>query len=148
MQIHEHRYLKVNYESAVDWKQATDYLWCNPQFHGQPRFDHALIQLTAEETVFVRLVLIFKCHISNIKSFEFALVQPYSAGIGIPRRTDRIFKLTRVKAVPRASSIFVPLSSFIRGAVLVPDSDHRDEYLVVDHIDGDMFLRMKARVLQ
>lgn len=29
MQIHEHRYLKVNYKSMVDWKQTTDHLWCN-----------------------------------------------------------------------------------------------------------------------
>lgn len=70
------------------------------------------------------------------------------AGIGVPRRMDRIFKLTRVKAVPRASSIFIPLVSFIRGAVLVPDPDRQDEYLVVDHIDSDMFLRMKAGALQ
>ncbi|KAG2091483.1 uncharacterized protein F5147DRAFT_822988 [Suillus discolor] len=140
--IHEHRYLKVNYESAVDWRQNTDHLRCNPKFHGRPRFDHALIQLTAEETAFVQLIFMFRCHISNLGPFEFALVQPYTARVG-PRRTDSTFKLTRVKAVPRSSSIFVPLKSFIRGAVLVPDSEHQDEYFVVDHIDGDMFLRMK-----
>ena len=138
----------MNYVSTVDWREATDHLRCNPRFHGRPRFDCALIQLTTEKTVFVRLVLIFKCRISNIGSFEFVLVQPYTAGIGGPRRVDRTFKLTRVKAVHRVSSIFIPLSSFIRGAVLVPDPDHQDEYFVVDHIDGDMFVRMKARALQ
>ncbi|KAG2091630.1 uncharacterized protein F5147DRAFT_779906 [Suillus discolor] len=111
--IHEHRYLKVNYESAVDWRQNTDHLRCNPKFHGRPRFDHALIQLTAEETAFVQLIFMFRCHISNLGPFEFALVQPYTARVG-PRRTDSTFKLTRVKAVPRSSSIFVPLKSFIR----------------------------------
>ncbi|KAG1729317.1 uncharacterized protein EDB91DRAFT_1239239 [Suillus paluster] len=116
-EIHEHRYLKVNYESTVDWKQVTDHLWCNPQFHGSPR-----------------------CHIPNIGPMEFALVQPYTAGIGSPRRMDRSLKLTRVKALPRASSIFIPLSSFIRGTVLVPDSKCQDEYIVVDHINSDMFL--------
>jgi hypothetical protein len=148
MQIHEHRYLKVNYVSMVDWREATDHLRCNPQFHGWPRFDCALIQLTAEKTVFVRLVLMFKCHISNVGSFEFALVQPYTAGIGGPRRVDHTFKLTRVKAVHRVSSIFIPLSSFIRGVVLVPDPDHQDEHFVVDHVDSDMFFRMKAWALQ
>ncbi|KAG1865264.1 hypothetical protein F4604DRAFT_1881913 [Suillus subluteus] len=147
-QIHEHRYLKVNYKSMVDWKQVTDHLRCNPQFHRLPWFNHALIQLTAEETIFVRLIFLFRCSISNFGSFEFALVQPYTARINGARRTDRFFKFTRVKAVPRASSIFVPLSSFIQGAVLVPDPDHQDEHLVVDHIDSDMFLRMKARVPQ
>ncbi|KAG2080500.1 hypothetical protein BD769DRAFT_1378868 [Suillus cothurnatus] len=127
-QIHEHRYLKVNYESTVDWKQVTDHLQCNPQFYGSPRFDHALIQLTAEATAFVWLVFLFRCRIPNIGPMEM----------------DCPLKLTRVKALPKACSIFVPLSSFIRGAVLVPDSEHQDEYIVVDHIDSDMFLRMKA----
>ncbi|KAG1850743.1 hypothetical protein C8R48DRAFT_750083 [Suillus tomentosus] len=147
-QIHEHRYLKVNYELMVDWKQATDHLWCNPQFHGLPWFDHALIQLTVDETIFVCLIFLFRCCISNLGSFEFALIQLYTARINSARRTDRFFKLTRVKAVPRASSIFVPLKSFIRGALLVPDPEYQDEYLVVDHIDSDMFLRMKAQVPQ
>jgi hypothetical protein len=148
MQIHEYRYLKVNYESMVNWKQATDHLRCNPQFHGLPRFDHALIQLTVDETIFVRLIFLFRCCISNLESFEFALVQPYTVRINSARRTDHFFKLTHVKAIPRASSIFIPLNSFIRGALLVPDPDYQDEYLVVDHIDSDMFLRMKARVPQ
>ncbi|KAG2366025.1 hypothetical protein BDR07DRAFT_1449538 [Suillus spraguei] len=93
--IHEHRYLKVNYELIVDWKQVTDHLRCNPQFHGLPRFDHVLIQLMAEETIF------------------FVLIQPYTARINGACRMDHFFKLTRVKPIPRASSIFVPLSSFI-----------------------------------
>ncbi|KAG1845088.1 hypothetical protein DFJ58DRAFT_717530 [Suillus subalutaceus] len=131
-QIHEHRYLKVNYESMVDWKQTTDHLRCNLQF---PR----AAALTADETIFVRLILLFRCSISNLGSFEFALVQPYTVRINGSRRMDHFFKLTRVKALPRASSIFVPLSSFIRGTILVPDADHQDEHLVVDHLDSDMF---------
>ncbi|KAG1739543.1 hypothetical protein EDB19DRAFT_1928076 [Suillus lakei] len=143
-QICEYRYLKVHYESTVDWKQVTDYLRCNPSFHGHPRYDCALIQLTPERSVFAKLILMFKCHLPDIGSFDFALVQPYTAGTGFSRRTDRDFKLTRVKAAPRANSIFVPLASFIRGAVLYPDPVHQGEFTVVDHIDSDMFLRMKT----
>ncbi|KAG1876628.1 hypothetical protein DFJ58DRAFT_712860 [Suillus subalutaceus] len=148
-QICEYRYLKVNYESTVDWKQATDYLWCNPSFHGQPRYDCALIQLTPEQSAFVKLILMFKCHLPDIDgSFNFALVQPYTAGTGAHRRIDRELKLTRVKAVPRANSTFVPLASVIRGAVLFPDRDHQGEFIIVDHIDSDMFLHMKTRARQ
>ncbi|KAG2753584.1 hypothetical protein P692DRAFT_201705525 [Suillus brevipes Sb2] len=144
-QIHEHRYLRVNYENSVDWKQSTDHLRCNPSFHGHPRFDCALIQLTAERVVFVRLVLMFKCELPDIGAFQFALVQPYTAGVvGGPRRIDRDLRLTRVKAVPRADSIIIPLKSFIRGALLFPDPAHQGEYLVVTHVDSDMFLRMKS----
>ncbi|KAG2140624.1 hypothetical protein DEU56DRAFT_734807, partial [Suillus clintonianus] len=137
-EICAHHYLKVNYESTVDWKQATDYLRCNPSFHGQPRYDCALIQLNPERSVFVKLILMFKCHLPDVGSFEFALVQPYTAGTGISRRIDRELKFTRVKAVPRANSIFVLLASFIRGAVLFPDREHQGEFIVVDHIDSYM----------
>jgi len=148
-QICEYRYLKVNYESTVDWKQATDYLRCNPSFHGQPRYDCALIQLTPERSAFVKLILMFKCHLPDIDgSFDFALVQPYTAGTGSHRRIDRELKLTRVKAIPRASSIFVPLASVIRGAVLFPDREHQGEFIIVDHLDSDMFLRMKTQARQ
>ncbi|KAF9231165.1 hypothetical protein BU15DRAFT_90973 [Melanogaster broomeanus] len=129
-QVKEHHYLKVNYESTVDWRQNTDHLRCNPSFFGQQRYDAALIQLTPEKTAF------------HIGSFQFALVQPCTVGIGGARRLDRDFRLNRVKAIPRSSSIFVPMASFIRGAVLVRDTEHRDEYFVFDHLDGDMFLRM------
>jgi len=91
------------------------------------------------------MAFMFKCMIPEVGSFEFALVQPCTTGIiGGPRRVDRELRLTRVKAVPRANSIFIPLESFIRGALLAPDPDHQDEYLVVDHIESDMFLRMQA----
>ncbi|KAG1795406.1 uncharacterized protein HD556DRAFT_1431701 [Suillus plorans] len=43
-QIHEYRYLKVHYESTADWKLATDYLRCNPSFHGKERRDCTLIR--------------------------------------------------------------------------------------------------------
>ncbi|KAG2117676.1 hypothetical protein BD769DRAFT_1629737 [Suillus cothurnatus] len=148
-QICEYCYLKVNYESTIDWKQATDYLRCNPSFHGQPCYDCALIQLTPEQSAFVKLILMFKCHLPDIdSSFDFALVQPYTAGTGSHRRIDHELKLTRVKAIPRASSIFVPLTSVIRGAVLFPDREHQGKFIIVDHLDSDMFLRMKTQARQ
>ncbi|KAG2123632.1 hypothetical protein BD769DRAFT_1741799 [Suillus cothurnatus] len=126
-QICEYRYLKVNYKSTIDWKQATDYLWCNLSFHGQPRYDCALIQLTPERSAFFKLILMFKCHLPDIdSSFDFALVQPYTAGTGSHRRIDHELKLTHVKAIPRANSIFIPLASVICGAVLFPDHEHQD----------------------
>ncbi|KAG1904216.1 uncharacterized protein F5891DRAFT_1126635 [Suillus fuscotomentosus] len=150
-QIHEYRYLRLNYESTINWKQSTDHLWSNPSFHGSPRFDCALIKLTAEKNVFVKIILMFQCNVPDVAgTFQLALVQPYTAGIpvGGARRIDKDLRLNRVKAVPRGDSIFVPLKSFIRGAVLARDPEHRDEFLVVEHIDSDMFLRMKAWACQ
>ncbi|KIJ59110.1 hypothetical protein HYDPIDRAFT_177922 [Hydnomerulius pinastri MD-312] len=143
-QVQEYRYLKVNYESTVDWKVHTDHLCCNPAFFDSSRYDCTLIQLTNEKTAFARLIFMFTCTVPNISSFQFTLIQPYTAGIGAARRFDRDMELTRVKAVPHASSIFVPLKSIICGVVLVPDTDHDDEFFVVNHLDSDMFLRVQG----
>ncbi|KAG2033796.1 hypothetical protein BDR03DRAFT_1013936 [Suillus americanus] len=145
-QIQEHWYLKVNYESVVDWRQTTDYLRCNLHFHGHPRYNCALIQLTQDVSVFVQLILMFKCQLPDVGSFELALVQPLTAGIiGAPHWINRDFQLTRIKAVPRESSIFIPLRSLIHSAMLYPDPAHQDEFIVVNHIDSDMFMHMKTR---
>lgn len=87
----------------------------------------------------------FKCDIPDIGAFQFALVQPYTAGIvGSTRRIDRDLRLIQVKSVPRVDSIIIPLKCFIRGALLFPDPEHHDKYLVVEHVDSDMFLCMKS----
>ncbi|KAG2123848.1 hypothetical protein DEU56DRAFT_873379 [Suillus clintonianus] len=141
-----YRYQLVNYKSVVDWRQTTNYLRCNPHFHGHLHYDCALIQLTQDISVFIQLILMFKCQLPDVSSFELALVQPLTAGvIGAPRRIDRDFQLTRIKAVPRESLIFIPLRSFIHGAMLYPDPTHQGEFIVIDHIDSDMFMCMKTR---
>jgi hypothetical protein len=55
--MHEYCYLKLNYESTINWKQSTDHLWSNPSFCGSPHFDCTLIQLTEARTVFVKIIL-------------------------------------------------------------------------------------------
>jgi hypothetical protein len=103
------------------------------------------MQLTQDTSAFIQLIFMFKCQLPDVGSFELALVQPFTAGIiGAPRRIDCDFQLTRVKAVSRASSIFVPLHSFICGTLLYPDPAHQDEFIVVDHINSDMFICMKT----
>ncbi|KAI6142195.1 hypothetical protein BKA82DRAFT_4331533 [Pisolithus tinctorius] len=112
-------------------------------FHGRPRYDGALIQLSETKTAFVRLIFMFTCKVAVFEdTFQFALVQPLTAGTGV-RRLDQDLRLVRVKAVSRAASIFIPVKSIIRGALLYPDPSHHGEFLVVEHTDGDMFLRMR-----
>ncbi|KIN94042.1 hypothetical protein M404DRAFT_35449 [Pisolithus tinctorius Marx 270] len=53
-------------------------------------------------------------------------------------------RLKHVKTVPQAASIFIPLCSIIQGAVLAPDTEHDDEFFVVEQLDSDMFLRTQA----
>jgi hypothetical protein len=58
-QLIEHRYICVNYESRVTWREETDLLCCLPSFHSVPRYDFVMvgsgssIQLTFSWLVFV-----------------------------------------------------------------------------------------------
>ena len=93
---------------------------------------------------FVHLLLIFSCHIPDLDGlFDFTLVQPYSMRTGVPCRLDRDLDLVHVRAAPRSSSIFIPTASIICGAVLAPNTQNRDDYIVVSYLDDDMFLRLK-----
>ncbi|KAI6022316.1 hypothetical protein BKA83DRAFT_4464009 [Pisolithus microcarpus] len=38
-EITEYKYIRVNFESVVDWCQYTDHLECNPNFHGHSCYD-------------------------------------------------------------------------------------------------------------
>ncbi|KIK13566.1 hypothetical protein PISMIDRAFT_47615, partial [Pisolithus microcarpus 441] len=142
-ELQEHCYLKVNYESRVDWRQAMDHLRCNPSFHSKPRYDSILFQLSQNKIAFTRLVFMFSCSIPDFGTYDFALVRPYTANISATRKSfNDNFRITRVKARPCTASMFIPIWSIVRGALLYPDPKHRDEYLVVEHVDGDMFRRI------
>ncbi|KAI5990052.1 hypothetical protein F5J12DRAFT_907606 [Pisolithus orientalis] len=139
-QLQEHAYLKVNYKSRMDWWQATNYLWCNPSFHGKPRYDTVLFQLLHSEIAFAHLVFMFSCNIPDFSTYQFALICPYTANINVARSSfDNAFRLAHIKAHPHTVSIFIPIQSIVRGALLYPDPKYKDKYFVVEHIDGDMF---------
>ncbi|KIO12068.1 hypothetical protein M404DRAFT_125110, partial [Pisolithus tinctorius Marx 270] len=132
--------LKVNYESRMDWQQATNYLWYNPSFHGKPHYDTVLFQLLHSEITFACLVFMFSCNIPDFGTYQFALVHPYTANINVACSSfDNSFRLTCVKAHPHTALIFIPIWSIVRGALLYPDPKYKDKYFVVEHIDGDMF---------
>jgi hypothetical protein len=137
--------MKVNYESKVDWRQASNYLRCNPRFHGHLRQDFVIIEGGLGGPIFAQLLFVFKCTIAA-KEYSLALVQSYDEHIPASERPkkDADLDLFRVRARPRKSSEFIFLDSIIRGALLVDsfDSEHGDEKLVVDIVDTDMFLRL------
>ncbi|KAJ7109764.1 hypothetical protein C8R43DRAFT_1091732 [Mycena crocata] len=123
-QISPYRFLKVFYQSLDDWADETDFLRCNPCFHGSPRFDGALMfQISLEET------------------YPFALVEPLDAPLGRLQAKDKALKLFRVRA--RRKTEFIAVHSIVRGAVLCPDFDQEGDYFVMDTQGADMFLRMR-----
>ncbi|KAI6146013.1 hypothetical protein BKA82DRAFT_3981286, partial [Pisolithus tinctorius] len=120
--------------------QATDYLQCNPLFHSKPHYDTVLFQLSHSEIAFACLVFMFLCNIPDFSTYQFALVCPYTANINVACSSfDNAFRLMCVKAHSHTASIFIPIQSIVREVLLYPDPKYKDEYFVVEHIDGDMF---------
>ncbi|OAX43175.1 hypothetical protein K503DRAFT_709034 [Rhizopogon vinicolor AM-OR11-026] len=105
----------------MDWRLHTDCLRCSPQFFGAPRFDCVSIQMIDEKVILGHLLFLFEC-------------------------PDKDLGLFRVRARPRAEAQFIPLQSIIRGAL--PVQDGYFDFLVVDTVDSDMFLRVKKMHLE
>ncbi|KAG1907617.1 uncharacterized protein F5891DRAFT_938593, partial [Suillus fuscotomentosus] len=76
-----------------------------------------------------------------------ALVHPFDAPTGQRLRKDKQLNLFRVRAKPWARTEFLSVRSIIRGALLVQDSNSLN-YLIVDTVDTDMFLRVRDMHLQ
>jgi hypothetical protein len=139
--------MKVNYESMVDWRLATDYLRCNPSFHGIERHDCAIIQ-TADRNgqvkyMFVRILFMFQYSISG-RNLDLALILPMDGLTGHGRQTDHDLGFKRLRSRVLSASEFIPLQSIIRGALLVPDFSCPGEYILAEYTDSDIFLRAKA----
>ncbi|KAJ7622984.1 hypothetical protein B0H17DRAFT_1164466 [Mycena rosella] len=133
--ISPHKILKVFYQSLEDWADEADYLRCNPSFHGRPRYDGALVKTPAGE-IFVKLIYMFKIDLG----------QPLDVLTGRISAKDRALKFIRVRERPRQAAEFIFVRTIIRGAVLVAAGDEDSDHLVMDVVDGDMYLRLKGLV--
>ncbi|KAK0504193.1 hypothetical protein EDD18DRAFT_1345071 [Armillaria luteobubalina] len=142
--------LKSYYPSLADWRLATDILRCSPNFNHCPRYDFVLLD-TVGGPLFAQLVMVFECTIHE-KTFPLMLVRPFdqpTEGYSAQKDQDLGFYRVRTdmkKSEPRLVSIY----SVLRGALLIEDHDFSSqdkdvkEYLVVDVVDADMFLRMQS----
>ncbi|KAI6142486.1 hypothetical protein BKA82DRAFT_4331474 [Pisolithus tinctorius] len=140
--IVEYCFIKVNFESTVDWCQYMDYLHCHPNFHGRPHYDCVLVK-TQEKDIFGQLVLLFNCVIGE-ETFPLALLQPYDAQlIGQQLWKDNHLNFWRVGVQPCRSSEIISVHSIIHSALLYPDHTRPGEYLIVDTINTDMFLHVQ-----
>ncbi|KAG2121427.1 hypothetical protein DEU56DRAFT_873780 [Suillus clintonianus] len=137
-----YKYLQVNYESMVDWRQCKDLLRCNPEFFGSPRYDCVMVQ-TDNQPFFARLIFMFGCSIGET-NLSLALIHPYDVGIGVRSKHDTDLGLWRVRAKLRSSPEFISVRSIIRGAALASDPGRQGDYFVIDTVDADMFLRVKS----
>ncbi|KAJ7243981.1 hypothetical protein C8J57DRAFT_1452331 [Mycena rebaudengoi] len=134
-EIIPYQFLKIFFQSLDDWEDYADYLRCSPDFHGHPRYDAVIIK-TVSGTMFARLIFVFGFKVKD-KIYRFALIQPLDGGTGPLSPKDKALGFYR-------DSEFIPVESIIRGALLALDSNKNGEFLVVDVVDSDMFLRLQS----
>jgi len=132
----------VAFNSQVDWQQKTDILRCSPSFHGHIRHDCVIVQ-TTNGFIFAQLLFLFQCTIGGTV-YSFALIHPFDAPTGPQRRKDIDLGFYRVRAKPRASAEFISVRSIVRGALIVEDFEWKGDLFIIDLVDTDMFLRLKA----
>ncbi|KAJ7814185.1 hypothetical protein B0H13DRAFT_2140479 [Mycena leptocephala] len=132
---------RIRYSRVDQVMGNVDYLRCNPSFHNCPRFDGALVKTVAGD-IFVQLIYVFAISVNNEKQC-FALVQPLDALRGALSAKDKALGFYRVRAKPRQASEFIPVRSIIRGALLASDFSQPGDFLVIDLVDVDMWLRLK-----
>ena len=137
--------MKTNYASVVDWYWRADILRTNPNFHNRPRYDFALVQIDGNQCIFVQLLFLFSVEF-NGRTLDLALVLPQDVPRSLTNRPrDVELRLTRVQPRRRSSSVVIDTKLIIRGALLTRDlMSANGEYLVVDSIDEDFWLRFKS----
>jgi hypothetical protein len=141
-QVTEYRFIKVKYESMVDWHIKTDYLRCSPEFSGRPRYDF-IIADRPQGRIFAQLVFVFICQV-NGRDYHLALVQPLEKhSRPATRRVDKNLSIYRWHIRARNRCEVIPLDHIVRGAVLVADTNYKGDFFVIDTLDEDMFLRVK-----
>ncbi|KAJ7849957.1 hypothetical protein B0H14DRAFT_2445266 [Mycena olivaceomarginata] len=138
--IEPFQYLKVYYQHLGNWTSTVDHLRCNPEFHGQARYDGALVK-TTDGHIFVQLIYMFSCTIEG-NSHPFAIVLPLDTRQAITRK-DRLLRLHRLHAKPRKQAEFISAHSIVRGILLAPNFNNVGEYFIVDIADTDVSLRLK-----
>jgi hypothetical protein len=132
--------MKVNYESMVDWKLATDYLRCSPEFHGVARNDCVMVNGRSGKQFFGQLLFIFACRVQGTE-FNLAHIHPFDAPIGaIHRRRDHDLKFMQLCSQPRNACLFISVESIICGAPIAIDYGKDGDYLVIDPAQSDLWL--------
>lgn len=139
-QVQEHQFLKVNYKSTVDWRLATDYLQCNPSFHGHEQCDCILICINDKDgndkNIFVHILLM---HTVGSKVLDLALVLPMDLRMGLQLAIDWDLQLTCLHAWPMASSKFIMLHSIILGVLVVLEFAIPGDYFLINYVDTNIF---------
>lgn len=96
---------------------------------------------TAGPPIFAKLLFVFTYIVDSTK-YPLVLVEPLDHPKGLSVK-DRDLGFYRLRRNPRVTHELFSAHSIIRGALVVEDFAVDGDFLVVDTIDGDMFLRVQ-----
>ncbi|KAJ7867316.1 hypothetical protein B0H13DRAFT_2559912 [Mycena leptocephala] len=139
IKIEPHRCIQLKYQSCVNWTEETDILRCNPNFHGNPRYDHALVNDKPEDLTVAHLVELLPCQLPDESVHDIAVVRMLKKSNWTPKT-----KWAGCRVYDEKKSLDLVLVKYlIRGAHMIPVSDANKPSLTYlnDLIDGDMFVR-------
>ncbi|KAI0649456.1 hypothetical protein C8Q79DRAFT_999221 [Trametes meyenii] len=139
----ESRYLRVDYESVVTWKQDTDHIRCSPLFQGAPRYDSVIYWVDDNTYGFAQLKCVFTFEFRGIH-YPIALIRPFEV-VQLPRlvrsRTDQDLGLCRLRK--KQGTSLIPADSITRAALITKDFGKDGDFLALDTVDEDMFMRFR-----
>ena len=135
----EYRFTKVNYQSSETWRQATDYLRCNPVFYGQPRYDHVILAMQDGE-IFAKLLFMFSIMLEEV-CYPIIMVKPLDGEVIIQDK-DKDLGFYRLCTGLMPTELF-SARDIIRGALITTDKENAGDCFVVD-TDPDMFCRLNS----
>ncbi|TEB31163.1 hypothetical protein FA13DRAFT_1629677, partial [Coprinellus micaceus] len=153
-----YKYIKANYISLEDSHIATDFLRVNQDFFNRPCYDCALISVGDDAFMIGRIISVFDILLETEgKSFSYKLVIPMDKALrrDAKSRTNQSrceeLRLKQLRSRDLKDSVLVPVASIVRGALVVRDwgipDGCDDQYIVMDGVDADFFLRMRLQGL-
>ena len=101
-----------------------------------------LLSTTQIVTFFACLLYLFTFSFEAVV-LPVALILPFSE-ISVLRHQDKDLGFHRLRARQQAESAFISIQSISHGAFIVPENSRDGDFLVIDVVDTDMFLRIKA----
>lgn len=140
-QITEFCYMKIDYEDSTTCVLATDKLHCSSDYYHEPHHDSILVNMTGSDFIPCKLVRIFTYMVEG-ENYALALVQPRTAISDFSLAVDHDLSLYCVRTRPRSESVVIPVCSIICATVLVEDISKSEDYLILDTLSSDTFLRM------
>lgn len=138
-QAQRYKCIVLKYQSVEDWTERVDIVRCNPRFHGQRRFDCAIIHDDAQQLSVARLHDLIRVWLPSGTILDLALVHRLSRSKWKPRTTwDGCRVLDE-----EADTTLVQVDYLLRGSLVCPVSERDGEktHYFVDSVDPDIFLR-------